>query len=205
MGQKIIHGADGTARCWWAGSTDNYGAYHDQEWGVPTRDDRWIFEKICLEGFQAGLSWLTILNKRENFRAGFANFDVDAVAAFDAEKVEALMADTGIVRHRGKINSAINNAARAIELREEFGSLAAFVWQYEPKDRAVGMTEIPSQTPESVALSKELKRRGWSFVGPTTIYAFMQSAGIVNDHVDGCAARARCAAARDRFEVPRPR
>lgn len=205
MENPIIQGSDGTARCRWAGTTEIYTRYHDGEWGRPTRDDRWIFEKICLEGFQAGLSWLTILNKRENFRAGFANFDMDAVAAFDAQKVEDLMADTGIVRHRGKINSAINNAARAIELREEFGSLAAFVWQYEPKDHPVGVTNVPSQTSESVALSKELKRRGWSFVGPTTIYAFMQSAGIVNDHMDGCAARADCAAARDRFEVPHPR
>lgn len=176
---------------------------------MPTSDDRWIFEKICLEGFQSGLSWLTILNKRENFRRAFENFEIDKLARMRSSSVERLMQDTGIVRNRKKIESTLNNAKRAVELRDEFGSLAAFVWQYEPapasrpgrKTRETLGTL--SKTAESIALSKALKKRGWSFVGPTTAYAFMQAAGIVNDHVDGCDAEARCAAARRKFAVPR--
>lgn len=209
MAQSIVRGSDGVARCWWA-STDSYATYHDEEWGRPTRDDRWIFEKLCLEGFQAGLSWLTILNKRENFRTAFAHFEIDKVARFNRRSVDRLMKDAGIVRHQGKIESAINNAKRARELREEFGSLAAFAWQFEPvaKSRPKKLTRAAlkklAQTPESVALSKELKSRGWSFVGPTTMYAFMQAAGIVNDHMQGCAAQSQCSSDRRRFQVPRP-
>lgn len=202
--EDVIMGPGGVARCRWAAQTELYSAYHDDEWGRPTRDERWIFEKICLEGFQAGLSWLTILNKRENFRAAFANFAIDAVAEFDERDVERLMGDAGIVRHRRKIESTINNARRAREVRDELGSLAAFVWQFEPEEAQRTPEALPSKTPESIALSKELKRRGWSFVGPTTMYAFMQAAGIVNDHFAGCAARTPCVAARRDFLVPRP-
>lgn len=199
---------DGVSRCWWGASTEAYARYHDEEWGRPTLDDRWIFEKLCLEGFQSGLSWLTILNKRENFRRAFANFEVDKVSRFNQRSVERLVADAGIVRHRGKIESTINNAKRARELQEAFGSLAAFVWQYEPpaNSRPKNFTRATlgklSQTAQSQALSKELKRRGWSFVGPTTMYAFMQAAGVVNDHIEGCVARDACVAARKRFVVP---
>ncbi len=209
MAQAIVRGTDGVSRCWWASGSEPYSLYHDGEWGRPTRDDRWIFEKLCLEGFQAGLSWLTILNKRENFRAAFANFEVDDVARFNRRSVDRLLKNAGIVRHRGKIESAINNAKRARQLQQEFGSLAAFVWQFEPPatSRPKKMTRAAlmklTQTVESIALSKELKRRGWSFVGPTTMYAFMQAAGIVNDHMRGCAAQERCDVARQRFEVPR--
>ena len=206
--RAIVRGSDGVSRCWWAAGSESYASYHDQEWGRPTRDDRWIFEKLCLEGFQAGLSWLTILNKRENFRAAFANFEVDAVAHFNRRSVGRLLKDSGIVRHRGKIESTINNAKRARALQQEFGSLASFVWQFEPsaESRPTTMTRATlmklSKTEESIALSKELKRRGWSFVGPTTMYAFMQAAGIVNDHLHGCAARQVCVAERRRFRVP---
>jgi len=211
MANAIVRGADGAPRCWWALGSESYTLYHDQEWGRPTRDDRWIFEKLCLEGFQAGLSWLTILNKRENFRAAFANFDIDRVARFNSRSVERLLKDAGIVRHRGKIESTLNNAKRARELRDEFGSLAAFFWQFEPSaaSRPRTMTRAAlmklAKTPESTAMSKALKARGWSFVGPTTLYAFMQAAGIVNDHLQGCVSREPCASARARFQVPRPR
>ena len=210
MAPCVIKGSDGVMRCFWAEGTTAYEVYHDEEWGQPTRDDRWIFEKLCLEGFQAGLSWLTILNKRENFRTAFANFEIDEVARFNSRSVERLLKDAGIVRHRGKIESTINNAKRAQDLREEFGSLAAFVWQFEPppKSRPKVMTRAAlmklATTPESTALSKDLKKRGWSFVGPTTVYAFMQAAGIVNDHIKGCAAQTQCAAARKKFKVPQP-
>jgi len=196
------------SRCWWAVGSESYRVYHDKEWGRPTLDDRWIFEKLCLEGFQSGLSWLTILNKRENFQEAFANFEVEELARFNRRNVERLMNNAGIVRHRGKIESAINNAKRARELREEFGSLAAFVWQFEPpaqsRPKKVTRTALMklSKTPESVVLSKELKKRGWSFVGPTTVYAFMQAAGIVNDHLHWCAAHGPCAIARQEFRVP---
>lgn len=209
MEDGIENDPDGLTRCWWARSTPAYFKYHDEEWGRPTKDDRWLFEKICLEGFQAGLSWLTILNKRENFRKVFANFEINQVALFDDVKIDELVKDAGIIRHRGKIASTINNAKRALELQDEFGSLAAFVWQFEPtpesrphkmnKDALTGI----SKTSESTALSKELKRRGWSFVGPTTMYAFMQAAGIVNDHLEGCAVRQQCTQLRGEFAVPK--
>ena len=185
-------GADGIIRCWWCGDKDDYRAYHDTEWGRPTRDDRTLFQKICLEGFQSGLSWLTILRKRSNFQKAFDNFNVDKIVKYDDSDIERLLGDAGIVRHRGKIVSTINNAKRAMELREEFGSLAAFVWSFEPKaeDRPPVLDHAAAMklnlTPESTALSKALKKRGWSFVGPTTCYAFMQAAGLVNDHTSNC-------------------
>jgi DNA-3-methyladenine glycosylase I len=192
---------DGVARCAWGDSTPEYRAYHDTEWGFPVADDRRLFEKLCLEGFQAGLSWLTILRKREAFRAAFAGFDAERVARYGPRDVERLLGDAGIVRHRGKIESTINNARRALELAEAEGSLAAFVWRFEP-ERAAGPS-AEAQTAESRALAKELKRRGWTFVGPTTVYAFMQAMGLVNDHVDRCVVRAAAQKARAAFERPR--
>ncbi|HVS20161.1 MAG TPA: DNA-3-methyladenine glycosylase I, partial [Planctomycetota bacterium] len=186
-----------------------YRRYHDREWGRPVRDDVRLFEKVCLEGFQSGLSWLTILRKRENFRAAFADFEFERVARFTRRDVERCLADAGIVRHRGKIESTVNNAKRALELADEFGSLAAYFWRFEPPDseRPERVTwpvlvKIP-KTPASSALSKDLRKRGWSFVGPTTCYAFMQAMGLVNDHVEGCDARAAVEAARARFRRPR--
>jgi DNA-3-methyladenine glycosylase I len=200
---------DGLPRCAWCRATPGYREYHDREWGFPVADDRRLFEKVCLEGFQSGLSWLTILNKRENFRQGFANFEVDRVAKFKEKDIERLLADAGIVRHRGKIESTINNARRAIELRDEFGSLAAYFWRMEPDpaSRPKKMTRAAllamTASPESVAMSKDLRKRGWSFVGPTTLYAFMQAMGLVNDHMEGCASREKALAARGKFRVPK--
>lgn len=180
-------------RCWWPGDDGQYIRYHDEEWGNPVIDDTRLFEKICLEGFQSGLSWLTILRKRENFRAAFAGFDIAKVAAFTQEDVERLVLDAGIIRHRGKIKSTINNANRAQEMQREFGSLAAYFWAYEAKidDRPDKVTKgsIPGNTPISTVISKDLKKRGWSFVGPTTVYAFMQAMGMVNDHLEECFCR----------------
>ena len=179
-------------RCWWCGTDPLYVRYHDEEWGRPVRDDRRLFEKVCLEGFQAGLSWLTILRKRDNFRRAFAEFDIDRVARFTARDVARLLKDEGIVRHRGKIESTINNAKRARELGDEFGSLAAYFWDWQPapatrpKRLTKELLAAMSTSQESVALSKDLRKRGWTFVGPTTLYAFMQAMGLVNDHVDGC-------------------
>lgn len=188
----LVLGVDGRHRCWWCGELPDYVTYHDEEWGRPVTDDIRLFEKICLEGFQAGLSWITILRKRENFRAAFAGFDFHAVVNFNDDDIDRLLGDKGIVRHRGKIVSTINNAARAIELQQEFGSLFGFFERYRPEatDRPQAidypsMREL-SKTPASTALSKELKKRGWSFVGPTTCYAFMQAMGLVNDHLEGC-------------------
>ncbi len=196
-----------TTRCVWCRATPEYQRYHDHEWGVPVSDDARLFEKICLEGFQAGLSWLTILKKREAFRLAFAGFDMDSVGAFDDSDIKRLLLEAGIVRHRGKIVSTINNAQRAQEMRREFGTLAAYFWRFEPG--AVSRPEqITHQTlsgmttsAESIALSKDLRKRGWSFVGPTTMYAFMQAMGLVNDHVEGCAARVRATAARAEFKL----
>jgi DNA-3-methyladenine glycosylase I len=184
---------DGRTRCWWCGQDPLYVAYHDDEWGRPVHDDRRLFEKLVLEGFQAGLSWLTILRKRPAFRAAFAGFDPEVVAGFGPDDVERLVTDPGIVRHRGKIEAAIGNARAYVELREAEGSLASFVWRYAPEVSPTPRhpADIPSATPASTALSRELKRRGWRFVGPTTVYAFMQSMGLVDDHLDGCASRAR--------------
>ena len=196
-------------RCWWCGDDELYVAYHDREWGFPVADDRRLFEKVCLEGFQAGLSWLTILRKREAFRAGFANFEFERVAKFKARDVERLLGNAGIVRHRGKIESTINNAQRAQELAAEFGSLATYFWRWEPVPSARPRRitrEVLAGMPvsaESTALSKDLKKRGWSFVGPTTIYAFMQAMGLVNDHLHACSVHADAARARAAFMPPR--
>jgi DNA-3-methyladenine glycosylase I len=182
-------------RCWWCGDDPLYVRYHDEEWGRPVRDDRRLFEKVCLEGFQAGLSWLTILRKRERFRRAFADFEIERVARFTARDVQRLLKDEGIVRHRGKIESTINNAKRAIELRDECGSLADYFWRWEPgpEQRPARMTRDTLKqlavTPASTALSKDLRQRGWTFVGPTTMYAFMQAMGLVNDHVEECEIR----------------
>ena len=192
------------ARCAWCGTAPDYIAYHDREWGRPVVDDHRLFEKVCLEGFQSGLSWLTILRKREHFREAFDGFDFERVARFTPARVERLLTNAGIVRHRGKIASTINNATRARELASEHGSLAAYFWGWEPgaADRPSSVTwEVLRQfptTPVSVALSKDLKRRGWSFVGPTTIYAFMQAMGLVNDHIEGCSVRDACERERAR-------
>jgi DNA-3-methyladenine glycosylase I len=180
-------------RCSWCGTDPLYMRYHDEEWGRPVRDDRRLFEKICLEGFQAGLSWLTILRKRENFRRGFSDFDIDTVARYTSRDVNRLLKDEGIIRHRGKIESTINNAQRAIDLRKAEGSLADYFWRWQParssrpKRITPEVLKTMAITPESTALSKDLRKRGWTFVGPTTVYAFMQAMGLVNDHVDDCA------------------
>ncbi|MFN0242979.1 MAG: DNA-3-methyladenine glycosylase I [Planctomycetota bacterium] len=204
----IVKSEDGHARCAWCAATPEYVEYHDEEWGVPVDDDERLFEKLCLEGFQSGLSWLTILRKRDAFRRAFADFDIEKVARFGESKVERLLGDAGIVRHRGKIESTIHNAQRARELIEECGSLAAFVWRFEPheRDRPKRVTQAElsklASTPASKALSKELKRRGWSFVGPTTVYAFMQAMGLVNDHLEGCFVRDPIETRRRRFRRP---
>ena len=196
----LVPGPDGRPRCGWCAASPDYFAYHDREWGYPVADDRRLFEKLCLEGFQSGLSWRTILAKRENFRAAFAGFDMHKVAEFGEADVARLLADAGIVRHRGKIEATINNARRARELVEAEGSLAAYVWRFEAAPPAV--LEVVSTSPASIALSKNLKKRGWAFVGPTTVYAFMQAMGLVNDHAEGCAIRAEVAAARAAFTPP---
>ena len=198
----------GVLRCSWCAATPAYRHYHDNEWGFPVADERRLFEKICLEGFQSGLSWLTILNKREAFREAFANFDAERVAAFDDADIERLLGNAGIVRHRGKIVSTINNAKRVLELRREFGSLAAFVWSLEPKaasrPREITHEALRAMTTSeaSITLSKELKKRGWTFVGPTTMYAFLQAMGLVNDHIEGCAVRKQALVARKGFKLP---
>ena len=184
---RLRVGTDGVTRCWWCGDDPLYVHYHDQEWGREVTDDTRLFEKLCLEGFQSGLSWLTILRKRENFRSAFAGFVPEEVAAFGEADVQRLLADAGIVRHRGKIESTINNANRMLALRDECGSLHAYVWQFRPAPTNLTVdSELRATCPESVAMSKDLKRRGWSFVGPTTVYAFMQAMGLVDDHIRGC-------------------
>ncbi len=205
--EGVVQGPDGLARCWWPGADPLYLAYHDTEWGRPVKDERRLFEKLCLEGFQAGLSWLTILRKRENFRAAFAGFDFEKVAKFGARDVKRCLADAGIVRHRGKIESVINNARCALDLIEQEGSLAGFIWRYEPdpksRPKRIERGGILPTAPASIALSKELRRRGWSFVGPTTVYAFMQAMGLVNDHLHGCACREDAEAERRAFMRPK--
>lgn len=198
----LIEGADGLPRCAWSASAPEFDAYHDGEWGYPVGDDTRLFEKICLESFQSGLSWRTILAKRENFRAAFCGFDWNRIAEFDEVDIQRLLQDAGIIRHRGKIEATINNARRAQELVAETGSLAAFFWSFEPdpKDRPEPQTQTTS--PESVALSKALKKRGWKFVGPTTAFAFMQAMGLINDHATGCFCRQKAAESRARFVVP---
>ena len=202
-------GPDGRLRCSWGLSAPDYVRYHDEEWGFPVADDRRLFEKICLEGFQSGLSWLTILRKRDAFRSAFAGFDFGRVARFGPRQVRRLLSDAGIVRHRGKIESTVQNACRALDLAEEFGSLAAYFWRFEPDpasrpDRLTwARLRRMATTPESTALSRDLKRRGWTYVGPTTVYAFMQAMGLVNDHLDGCAVRGRVDRARRALRRPR--
>ena len=204
----LARGDDGIVRCPWGDSTPDYRVYHDDEWGRPVGDDTKLFEKLNLEGFQSGLSWLTILRKRENFRAAFAGFDFAAIARFDARRVERLLKDAGIVRHRGKIESTINNARRAVEMSREFGSLARYFWRFAPPPASrprrlthQALVAMPT-TAESAALSKDLKKRGWTFVGPTTVYSFMQAMGLVNDHIEGCAVRTQVEGARRRFVEP---
>ena len=197
---RTFLGEDGKARCRWCAATPEYVAYHDTEWGFPVSDDRRLFEKLSLEGFQSGLSWRTILAKRDNFRAAFREFDFERVARFGARDVKRLLADAGIVRHRGKIEAVINNAQRARELVKREGSLAAFVWRYEPDK--LRKPQTLSTSPESIALSKDLKKLGWGFVGPTTVYAFMQAMGLINDHVEGCMIHRKVEKARKSFKRP---
>ncbi|UCD32516.1 MAG: DNA-3-methyladenine glycosylase I [Desulfobacterales bacterium] len=203
--------SDGITRCWWGIDHEDYQRYHDEEWGRPVADDFRLFEKICLEGFQSGLSWLTILRKRENFRKAFAGFDFHKVARFDNQDVARLLRNDGIVRHRGKIDATINNALRALEVVHEFGSLGAYIWQWEPNspEPHAGKGDyshlIPSITKTSQALSKDLKNRGWKFFGPTTAYAFMQAMGMVHDHMEGCAIRAEGEVLRRKFKRPQKR
>jgi DNA-3-methyladenine glycosylase I len=204
----LVEGSDGVTRCAWPGNLPDYLHYHDHEWGQPVADDKRLFEKICLEGFQSGLSWLTILRKRENFRKAFAGFDFDKVAEFTEKDIERLLQDAGIIRHRGKIVSTINNARRAQELVAEAGSLAAWFWSFEPgpkeRPKKVDLAHLRANptTEVSVRISKELKKRGWTFVGPTTVYAFMQAMGLVNDHIEGCSRRAEIEKQRKAFKRP---
>lgn len=197
---KTIEGPDGKPRCAWCQAAPEFFDYHDQEWGYPVGDDQRLFEKLCLESFQSGLSWRTILSKRENFRKAFKTFDINAVAAFDDTDRERLLKDAGIVRHRGKIEAVINNARRAQELIASEGSLAAYVWRYEAD--APPAPQTASTSPESEAMSKDLKKRGWKFVGPTTVFAFMQAMGLVNDHAEGCVMREKAAQMRREFAKP---
>ena len=202
----VVRGEDGVARCWWGDSTPEYRAYHDGEWGFPVADDARLFEKLCLEGFQAGLSWLTILRKRDAFRRAFAGFRFEQVARFGDADVARLMGDSGIVRNRAKIEATINNAGRAVALVEAEGSLAAFVWRFEPPARPAPLRDDElralAHTSESRALASELKRRGFRFTGPTTVYAFMQAMGLVNDHLEGCEAGESASRARKQFTRP---
>ena len=200
----LINGPDGHPRCRWCASAPEFLAYHDTEWGFPVADDHRLFEKICLEGFQSGLSWRTILAKRENFRAAFCGFDFDKVARFTARDVERLLQDPGIVRHRGKIEAVVHNAARAQEMVATHGSLASFFWRHEPDAAQLGEPQTASTSEASIALSKALKKLGWKFVGPTTVFAFMQAMGLINDHATGCVVRAKAERARGTFRRPAP-
>lgn len=199
---NTVKGPDGKPRCSWCSSAPEFFDYHDNEWGYPVSDDIRLFEKICLESFQAGLSWRTILAKRENFRAAFHNFDFDKVAKFTQRDVNHLLKDDGIVRHRGKIEAVINNAKMAKKLIKQEGSLATFFWRYEPDEKNLAAPQTVSTSAESISLSKELKKQGWKFVGPTTVYAFMQAMGLVNDHVKNCVSRAKIDSARNTFKRP---
>lgn len=196
--------ADSQTRCPWSEHSPLEQAYHDTEWGYPVADDRRLFEKICLEGFQSGLSWRTVLAKRPAFRAAFAGFEMATVAGFDNADIARLLADVGIIRHRGKIEATINNACCAMEIVAEYGSLASYIWSFDPAADQTASVQGRTTSPESAALSRELKRRGWKFVGPTTMYAFMQAMGLVNDHLPECVIRPKVEAARAVFEVPQP-
>ena len=202
MSSHFFTGPDGKPRCHWCSAAPEFLHYHDNEWGFPVGDDRRLFEKLSLEGFQSGLSWRTILAKRENFRAAFAGFDVDRVARFGQRDVARLLKDEGIVRHRGKIEAVINNARKALELVKRQGSLAAFIWHYEPGVDELAQPLTASTSAASVALSKELKNQGWKSVGPTTVYAFMQAMGLINDHAENCVIRSQAETARKRFKRP---
>ncbi|APH54531.1 DNA-3-methyladenine glycosylase [Granulibacter bethesdensis] len=197
-----IAGPDGRPRCRWCMGAPEFLAYHDTEWGFPVDDDRRLFEKLCLEGFQSGLSWRTILAKRENFRAAFHGFDFERIAGFSDADEERLLKDSSIVRHRGKIAAVINNAKRAQDLVRREGSIAAYVWRFEPTADELARPQTASTSTASIALSKDLKKRGWSFVGPTTVYAFMQAMGLINDHAEGCIVREQVAAAKTTFTPP---
>ena len=199
---KIFKGPDGKSRCHWCGAAPEFLHYHDAEWGFPVSDDQRLFEKISLEAFQSGLSWRTILAKRENFRAAFHNFDFEKIARFTQRDINRLLKDEGIVRHRGKIEATINNAKKARELVKQEGSLAAFVWRYEPDGKQLAKPQTASTSAESIALSKDLKKLGWKFVGPTTVFAFMQAMGLINDHVETCVVRKEVERARKRFKRP---
>jgi len=199
---ELFAGPDGAARCRWCGAAPEFLHYHDSEWGFPVADDARLFEKLCLEGFQSGLSWRTILAKRENFRRAFHNFDIGRIARYTERDVDRLLSDEGIVRHRGKIEAVINNAQRAGELIASEGSLARFVWKFEPAADATAAPQTASSSAESVALSRALKKLGWKFVGPTTVYAFMQAMGLINDHAQGCVIRERAERARSKFKRP---
>ncbi|TVO77704.1 DNA-3-methyladenine glycosylase I [Sedimenticola selenatireducens] len=199
---SMIEGPDGRLRCLWCGAAPEFFDYHDTEWGYPVSDDQRLFEKLCLESFQSGLSWRTILAKRENFRKAFQHFDFNKVARYTQKDVERLLKDEGIVRHRGKIEAVINNAQRAKELVKQEGSLSAYIWRFEPDAKQLAEPQSASTSVESIALSKDLKKRGWKFVGPTTVYAFMQAMGLINDHVEGCVIRDKVGRARKRFKRP---
>lgn len=199
---RAIPGPDGKLRCPWCAAAPEFLAYHDTEWGFPVSDDRRLFEKLSLEGFQSGLSWRTILAKRENFRAAFHGFDFDAIAHFTERDVRRLLKDAGIVRHRGKIEAVVDNARRARELVQREGSLAAFIWRYEPGPEGLAKPQTASTSPAAIALSQDLKKQGWRFVGPTTVYAFMQATGLINDHVEDCAIGAKVERARRDFKRP---
>jgi DNA-3-methyladenine glycosylase I len=199
---QTLPGPDGQPRCRWCAGAPEFLPYHDQEWGFPVDDDQRLFEKLSLEAFQSGLSWRTILAKRENFRAAFQAFDFHRVARFTEREVERLLADPGIVRHRGKIEAVIHNARCAQEMVKTEGSLAAYFWRHEPSPQELGTPQTASTSPTSVALSKDLKKRGWKFVGPTTVFAFLQAMGLINDHAEGCVVRARAEQARRSFQRP---
>lgn len=194
--------ADGQTRCRWCAAAPEFLHYHDTEWGFPVADDQRLFEKLCLESFQSGLSWRTILAKREGFRDAFEGFDFHQMAAFDARDVQRLLGDARIVRHRGKIEAVIHNARQAVALAAQEGSLASFIWRFEPEPKDNPVPQTASTSAASIALSKELKKRGWKFVGPTTVYAFMQAMGLINDHAHGCVVRPQVEAAKARFQRP---
>lgn len=199
---KTIKGPDGKPRCQWCEAAPEFFDYHDKEWGFPVDDDYRLFEKLCLESFQSGLSWRTILNKRENFRKAFHHFDFNKIAKFTQRDITRLLKDEGIIRHRGKIEATINNAKKAQELIKQEGSLAAFFWRYEPKNKNLPAPQTASTSEESIAISKELKKRGWKFLGPTTIFAFMQAMGLINDHAKGCIIAPKVDQARKKFKRP---
>ncbi|MBA53966.1 MAG: DNA-3-methyladenine glycosylase I [Pseudomonadales bacterium] len=199
---RTINGPDGKPRCHWCSAAPEFFAYHDAEWGYPVAEDQRLFEKLCLESFQSGLSWRTILAKRENFRKAFHQFDFNRIARYTERDVERLLQDEGIVRHRGKIEAVINNAKMAKALVKAEGSIAAYIWRFEPDPAQLPAPQTQSTSPESIALSKALKKQGWKFVGPTTVYAFMQAMGLVNDHVEGCISRDKVSKARKRFRKP---